>query len=81
MFWYYTRGILQDDELLSRLQEKTCLVEDSIGWEYVIIGLLDLNTYTRVATRNLPLVMLPRRESTCAHTVNQPMGVCQVLPC
>lgn len=75
MLWYYTRDILRDTELLSRLQEKTCLVQESIGWEFAIVGLLDLNTYTRLATVGLPLAILPRRESTCAHTVNQPMGV------
>ena len=75
MLWYYTREILDDTELLSRLQEKVYIAQKSIGWEFVIIGLLDLNTYTRLATYGLPLAILPRRESTCAHTVNQPPGV------
>jgi hypothetical protein len=75
MLYYYTRGALEDDELQSRLQEKVYLAKDTIGWEYVIAGLLDHNTYTRMVTVGLPLAVLPRRESTCAHTVNQPPGV------
>ncbi|KAF1845472.1 uncharacterized protein K460DRAFT_416731 [Cucurbitaria berberidis CBS 394.84] len=74
MVFYYTRGALDDQELLSRLQEKVHLAKESSGWDFVIAGLLDHNTYTRVATVGLPLAILPRRESTCAHTVNQPPG-------
>ncbi|KAF2645952.1 putative histidine kinase-like protein HHK3p [Massarina eburnea CBS 473.64] len=74
MLSYYTRGIIDDSELVSRLQEKVYLAKESIGWEFVIAGLLDHNTYTRIVTVGLPLAKLPRRESTCAHTVNQPPG-------
>lgn len=83
MLFYYTRGALQDDELQSRLQDKVYLARDTVGWEFVIAGLLNHNTYTRMVTVGLPLAVLPRRESTCAHTVNQPPGVCFVLsyPC
>ena len=75
MLYYYTRGALEDVELQSRLQEKVYLARDTVGWEYVIAGLLNHNTYTRMVTVGLPLAVLPRRESTCAHTVNQPPGV------
>lgn len=75
MLFYYTRGALEDRELMSRLQEKVTLAKETVGWEFVIAGLLDHNTYTRVVTVGLPLAVLPRRESTCAHTVNQPPGV------
>jgi hypothetical protein len=75
MFFYYTRGALQDQELMSRLQEKVALAHETVGWEFVIAGLLSHNTYTRMVTVGLPLAILPRRESTCAHTVNQPPGV------
>ncbi|KAH3984998.1 hypothetical protein HBI70_064720 [Parastagonospora nodorum] len=74
LFFYYTRGVLQDLELMSRLQEKVMLAKETVGWEFVIAGLLNHNTYTRMATDGLPLAILPRRESTCAHTVNQPPG-------
>ncbi|KAH9862491.1 hypothetical protein IAQ61_009908 [Plenodomus lingam] len=74
MMYYYTRDTLADDELISRLQEKVHLAKETVGWEFVIAGLLDHNTYTRVVTVGLPLAVLPRRESTCAHTVNQPPG-------
>ena len=75
MLFYYTRGALEDEELMSRLQEKVHLAKETVGWEFVIAGLLNHNTYTRMVTVGLPLAILPRRESTCAHTVNQP-GVC-----
>ncbi|KAH7383212.1 hypothetical protein BKA66DRAFT_463353 [Pyrenochaeta sp. MPI-SDFR-AT-0127] len=74
MLFYYTRGVLEDQELMSRLQEKVLLAQESVGWEFVIAGLLNHNTYTRMVTVGLPLAVLPRRESTCAHTVNQPPG-------
>ncbi|OAL44460.1 putative histidine kinase-like protein HHK3p [Pyrenochaeta sp. DS3sAY3a] len=74
MLFYYTRGALEDDELQSRLLEKVNLASETVGWEFGIVGLLDHNTYTRLATVGLPLAVLPRRESTCAHTVNQPPG-------
>ncbi|XPS92171.1 hypothetical protein M3J09_001577 [Ascochyta lentis] len=74
MLFYYTRSALEDHELQSRLQEKVYLARDTVGWEFVIAGLLNHNTYTRMVTVGLPLAVLPRRESTCAHTVNQPPG-------
>jgi hypothetical protein len=70
MLFYYTRGLFEDTELVSRLQEKVHLAKDTVGWEFVIAGLLDHNTYTRMVTVGLPLAVLPRRESTCAHTVS-----------
>ena len=60
---------------MRRIQEKVHLAHETIGWEFVIAGLLDHNTDTRMATVGLPLAILPRRESACAHTVNQPPGV------
>ncbi|KAF2830928.1 hypothetical protein CC86DRAFT_344075 [Ophiobolus disseminans] len=74
MLFYYTEGALEDQELMSRLQEKVVLAQETVGWEFTIAGLLDHNTYTRMVTVGLPLAVLPRRESTCAHTVNQPPG-------
>ncbi|KAL5439297.1 hypothetical protein PMIN07_001664 [Paraphaeosphaeria minitans] len=74
MLFYYTRGLVEDKELISRLQEKVHLAREAVGWEFAITGLLDHNTYTRIVTVGLPLAVLPRRESTCAHTVNQPPG-------
>ncbi|KAI4656693.1 uncharacterized protein J4E78_006584 [Alternaria triticimaculans] len=74
LLYYYTRGALEDVELMSRLQEKVHLAHETVGWEFVIAGLLSHSTYTRMVTVNLPLAILPRRESTCAHTINQPPG-------
>jgi hypothetical protein len=81
MLFYYTRGLLEDQELMSRLQEKVLLAHETVGWEFVITGLLNHNTYTRLVTVNLPLAVLPRRESTCAHTINQTPDVRCPHPC
>ncbi|KAF2135850.1 uncharacterized protein K452DRAFT_303246 [Aplosporella prunicola CBS 121167] len=79
MLWYYTRGITQDTELLQKLQGIVNLVRGYIGWEFVIMGILDNDVYMRLVTDGLPLAVLPRRESTCSHTINQESGVL-VLP-
>lgn len=75
MLWYYTRNIAQDLDLMQRLQEKIDLVKDYMGWDFAIMGILSNNNYIRIATAGLPLAILPRRESTCSHTVNQQAGV------
>ncbi|KAF2760362.1 putative histidine kinase HHK3p [Pseudovirgaria hyperparasitica] len=71
ILWYYTRGLEGDKDLLLRIQEKVRLVREIIGWEFALTGLLDNDVYTRIAAVGLPLAILPRRESTCAHTINQ----------
>ncbi|CAI6342131.1 unnamed protein product [Periconia digitata] len=80
MLSYYTRDLFQDSELVSRLQEKVHMAAETVGWEFAIAGLLDHNSYTRMVTVGLPLTVLPRRESTCAHTVNQPPSTVFILP-
>lgn len=80
MLWYYTRDLTKDDDLLRRLQDKVDLVKEFIGWEFAICGLMDNDVYTRLVTAGLPLAVLPRRESTCAHTILQPSGVSTILP-
>jgi len=82
LFWYYTNGsnLLEDKEFLLGLQQKLDLVQAFMGWEFAIMGLLSENVYTRVATAGLPLAILPRRESTCSHTINQPPGSVFMLP-
>ncbi|KAI1615140.1 histidine kinase HHK3 [Exophiala viscosa] len=74
VLWYYTRLITQDDQLMTKLQDMVKIVQKYMGWEFAIVGTLDEAVYTRLATANLPLAILPRRESTCAHTVNQKPG-------
>lgn len=80
MLWYYTKDIADDEELLQKLQGIIRLVRSFIGWEYVIMGILSENTYHRLVTHGVPLAMLPRRESTCAHTINQKFGVSPPSP-
>ncbi|KAH8880955.1 hypothetical protein GQ53DRAFT_703049 [Thozetella sp. PMI_491] len=80
MLWYYTRDILQEHELISGLNEKAVLAQETTGWEYVVIGLLDVHVYIRLATVGLPLAVLPRGETLCAHTVTQPPGSVFLLP-
>lgn len=79
MLWYYTRDILNEGEFLSGLQEKADLAQEATGWEFVVIGILDVNFYIRLASIGLPLAILPRGETICAHTVTQPPGVCNML--
>ncbi|RMJ16060.1 hypothetical protein CDV36_004214 [Fusarium kuroshium] len=80
MLWYYTRGIINEPELLAGLQEKACLAQESTGWEYAVVGILDINVYIRLATVGLQLAILPRGETLCAHTVTQPPGNVFLLP-
>jgi GAF domain-containing protein len=82
LFWYYTSvsKLLQDDEFISRLEERLALVCSFMRWDMAIVGLLSENMYTRAATVGLPLAILPRRESTCSHTINQPPGTVFMLP-
>lgn len=75
MLWYYGRDLDKEPDLLSGLQEKACLAQESSGWEYAVVGLLDVNVYIRLATVGLPIAILPRGETLCAHTVMQPPGV------
>lgn len=75
MLWYYGRDIGNESELLSGLQEKVCLAQESTGWEFAIVGLLDVNVYIRLATVGVQVSILPRGETLCAHTVTQPPGV------
>lgn len=77
MLWYYTRDICKETEFLSGLQEKVGIAQETTGWEVAIVGLLDVNLYTRLATIGTPLGNLPRGETLCAHTVAQPPGVSQ----
>ncbi|KAJ5715812.1 uncharacterized protein N7483_012993 [Penicillium malachiteum] len=80
MLWYYTRDVLKEEELLSGLQEKAYLATESTGWEYAIIGILDMDVYIRLATVGVHLGILPRGETICAHTVTQPPGSVFHLP-
>ncbi|KAJ5678345.1 histidine kinase HHK3 [Penicillium maclennaniae] len=80
MLWYYTRDISKEEEFLSGLQEKAYLAQESTGWEFAVIGILDVNVYIRLATVGLELGILPRGETICAHTVTQPPGSVFLLP-
>jgi hypothetical protein len=59
---------------LSHLQDTIDLVNDLMGFESAIIGLTDSDHYRLLVTSNFPLLVVPRRESTCSHTINQPPG-------
>lgn len=75
MLWYYASDLEEEPELLAGLQEKACLAQENSGWEFAVVGLLDVNVYIRLATVGLQLAILPRGETLCAHTVTQPPGV------
>ncbi|KAJ5880820.1 uncharacterized protein N7473_011873 [Penicillium subrubescens] len=80
VLWYYTRDVLLEDEFLAGLQEKAQLAQESTGWEFAVIGILDVDVYVRLATVGLELGILPRGETLCAHTVTQPPGDVFLLP-
>ncbi|KAI1848159.1 hypothetical protein JX266_005872 [Neoarthrinium moseri] len=80
MLWYYTRDIFDEGDFLCGLREKVLLAQEATGWEYVVLGLLDVNVYIRLATIGLPLSILPRGETICAHTVTQPPSSVFLLP-
>lgn len=75
LLWYYTRDIVNDKDFLLRLQEKLDLVKDFMGWEFAILGIVSENVFTRLVTAGIPLAVLPRRESTCSHTITLSSGV------
>ena len=75
MLWYYTRGLTEDGNLLSRLQDKLNITREFMGWDLGTIGILDNDVFTRIVTAGVPVVATPRRESTCSHTINQTPGV------
>lgn len=80
MLWYYTRGLYEDREFLQLLQEKLDLVQTFMEWEFALLGLVSEDVFTRVAATGLPLAVLPRRESTCSHTITQELGVSATCP-
>ncbi|KAI8944849.1 hypothetical protein F4801DRAFT_161428 [Xylaria longipes] len=71
LLWYHTRRIEEDERLIAEIDALVRSAQRVIGWEYAIAGILDESTYRRLAAVNLPLAVLPRRESTCSHTINQ----------
>lgn len=80
MFWYYTRGLYEDGEFLQLLQEKLDLVQTFMEWEFALLGLVSEDAFTRLAASGLPLAVLPRRESTCSHTITQEPNVGALCP-
>jgi hypothetical protein len=79
MLWYYTRDLAEDTAVLHKMRTKLEVVKSVIGWEFAIVGILENDIYRRLATAGLPLAHLPRRESTCSHTVQQSPGVSDLL--
>ncbi|KAL2279916.1 hypothetical protein FJTKL_13065 [Diaporthe vaccinii] len=81
MFWYYTRGLYEDPEFLQVLQEKLDLVKTFMEWEFALLGLVSEDAFTRLAASGgLPLAVIPRRESTCSHTITQEPKTVFMLP-
>ena len=80
ILWYYTSYLKDNEDVVQRLREKVKTLQSIIGWEFVICGLLENNVYRRVATAGVPLAILPRREATCAHTVQYTAGVSYPIP-
>lgn len=74
LLWYYTRSITKNDALMSKLQGILGIVQKFMGWEFAVIGMVEEAVFTRVAAINMPIALLPRRESPCSHTINQEPG-------
>lgn len=60
LFWYYTRDVVNDKDFLASLQEKLKLVQQYMGWEMAIMGLLGSDVFTRLVTSGIALAVLPR---------------------
>lgn len=71
MLWYLTNEIMDDAELLQRLQDIIGLVHTFLGREMVSLTLVAENACTIVATHGMSLAVIPRRETICAHTISQ----------
>ncbi|KAI0521249.1 hypothetical protein F5B22DRAFT_643976 [Xylaria bambusicola] len=71
LLWYHTKDIEKDESLLAEISVLVRSAQKFVGWEYAIAGILNESSYRRLATVGLPLALLPRRESTCSHTINQ----------
>lgn len=80
VLWYYTRLITKNDALMSKLHGLLAIVQTFMGWEFAIIGMVDEAVFTRLAAINLPIALLPRRESPCSHTINQDPGSVFSIP-
>jgi signal transduction histidine kinase len=78
--WYYTRGLEHDKPFLAHLRETLDLVQELIPYDTIILGIMDKDVYTRLVTTNIATAILSRRESTCAHTINQPSGTTFNIP-
>jgi signal transduction histidine kinase len=48
--------------------------KELIPFDAVVVGTLDRDIYTPLATNGFGLACLPRRETLCSHTINQPGG-------
>jgi hypothetical protein len=64
----------QDKVFLAHLQDTIDLVHELMGLECTILGLVDNDHFRRLVTNGFPLAVVPRRESTCSHTINEPPG-------
>jgi hypothetical protein len=54
--------------------------QEFVPFDAVLVGTMDRDMYTPLATRGFPLSCLPRRETFCSHTINQPGGSVLMLP-
>ncbi|KAI1367919.1 hypothetical protein F5Y08DRAFT_336193 [Xylaria arbuscula] len=71
LLWYHTKDVEKDEGLMSEINVLVRSAQKFVGWEYAIAGIVNESSYRRLATVGLPLALLPRRESTCSHTINQ----------
>ena len=80
MLWYYTKGLHEDQEILQKMKQKVDLLKSIVGWDIAICGLIENDIFERLTTSGVPLARLPRRESPCSHTIQQPAGSVFFVP-
>ncbi|KAK7934765.1 hypothetical protein PG985_000260 [Apiospora marii] len=74
-YWYHTRLIEQDEQLLAKIDTLVNGLQKAIGWGYAIAGLLSESTFTRVAAANLPLASLPGERAPAPIPSTRPSAV------
>jgi hypothetical protein len=76
------RTDLEDDKpFLAHLKDTLELMQETVlPFDTVALGIMDLDLYTHVVATKPPLGAFARRETLCAHTINQLDGPLLYLP-
>jgi hypothetical protein len=73
--------IERDEPFLTYLHETILLLQDMVTpFDFIVIGIMGKDIYTQLASTAPSLAAFPRRETICAHTINQTNGAILYLP-